>query len=77
MDRNWETTIHLESVRITMPALMISAENDPILTPQMVDGMERSIPNLTKRLIKNCGHWTQLERPKEVNSMITEFLIPS
>ncbi|GAH45482.1 unnamed protein product, partial [marine sediment metagenome] len=31
MDRNWETTVHLESDRITMPTLMISAENDPIL----------------------------------------------
>jgi len=74
MDRNWETTVHLESDRITMPTLMISAENDPILTPQMADGMEGNIPNLTKRLIKNCGHWTQLERPDEVNRLIIEFL---
>lgn len=74
IDRNWETTVHLESGRITMPALMICAENDPILTPEMADGMGRNIPNLTKRLIKNCGHWTQLEQPDEVNRLIIEFL---
>jgi soluble epoxide hydrolase/lipid-phosphate phosphatase len=74
MDGNWETTTYLKGKIITMPALMISAENDPILTPQMVDGMEGNIPNLKKRLIKDCGHWTQLERPDEVNRLIIEFL---
>lgn len=74
LDRNWETTVDLEGCKITMPALMICAENDPITTPQMVDGMERHVLNLTTRLIKNCGHWTQQERPDEVNRLIIEFL---
>lgn len=73
-DRNWETTAHLADRQITMPALMICAENDPITTPQMADGMEQNIPNLTRRLINNCGHWTQQERPEEVNRLILEFL---
>lgn len=74
VDRNWETTAHLEGRKITMPALMITAENDPILLPQMTEGMERHIPDLTKHLIKNCGHWTQMEQPDEVNRLIIEFL---
>jgi len=53
---------------------MICAENDPITTPQMADGMERNIPDLTRRLINNCGHWTQQERPEEVNRLILGFL---
>lgn len=73
-DRNWETTAHLTGRKVTMPALMICAENDPILTPQMTNGMERHVPNLTTRLVKNCGHWTQQERPDEVNRLIIEFL---
>ena len=73
-DRNWETTAHLADRQITMPALMICAENDPITTPQMADGMEQNIPNLTRRLINNCGHWTQQERPEEVNRLILGFL---
>ncbi len=73
-DRNWETTAHLTGRKITMPALMICAENDPILTPQMANGMESHVLNLTTRLVKNCGHWTQQERPDEVNRLIIDFL---
>lgn len=74
IDRNWETTAYLKGKQIAMPALMISAENDPILTPQRTQGMEARVPNLTRRLIKNCGHWTQQEQPDEVNRIILEFL---
>ena len=74
VDRNWETTAYLEGRQVTMPALMICAENDPILIPQSAEGMEKYIPDLTTRLIKNCGHWTQQEQPDEVNRLILEFL---
>lgn len=74
VDRNWETTAHLADRQVTMPALMIGAENDPILLPRLMDGMERHIPNLTKRLINNCGHWTQMEKPDEVNHILIEYL---
>jgi soluble epoxide hydrolase/lipid-phosphate phosphatase len=74
IDRNWETTTHLAGQSATMPALMISAENDPILIPQMTEGMERYVPRLTRRLINNCGHWTQMEWPEETNRLIIEFL---
>jgi len=74
VDRNWETTAYLEGRQVTMPALMICAENDPILIPQSAEGMEKYIPNLTTRLVKNCGHWTQQEQPDEVNHLILEFL---
>jgi len=74
VDRNWETTAYLEGRQVTMPALMICAENDPILIPQSAEGMEKYIPDLTTRLVKNCGHWTQQEQPDEVNHLILEFL---
>lgn len=73
-DRNWEATAHLTGRKVTMPALMICADNDPILTPKMANGMESHVLNLTTRLVKNCGHWTQQERPDEVNRLIIEFL---
>ena len=74
IDRNWETTAYLEGRQITMPALMICAENDPILLPQSAQRMPEYIPDLTTHLIKNCGHWTQQEQPDEVNRLILEFL---
>jgi soluble epoxide hydrolase/lipid-phosphate phosphatase len=74
IDRNWETTAYLEGRQVTMPTLMICAENDPILIPQSAQRMPEYIPDLTTHLIKNCGHWTQQEQPDEVNRLILEFL---
>lgn len=74
LDRNWETTAYLAGRHVTVPSLMVCAENDPILSPQLADGMERHVSNLTVRLVKDCGHWTQQEQPDEVNRLLLEFL---
>jgi pimeloyl-ACP methyl ester carboxylesterase len=37
--------------------------------------MKASVPNLRKVLtLAGCGHWTQQERPAEVNAALIEFL---
>jgi microsomal epoxide hydrolase/non-specific protein-tyrosine kinase len=74
LNHNWETTPQLTDKQVMHKSLMICAENDPILIPQGADGMEKYVPNLTKKLIKDCGHWTQQEQPEEVNRLIIEFL---
>jgi pimeloyl-ACP methyl ester carboxylesterase len=76
IDRNWKTTSYLKHRKVTMPALMIFAENDPVLKPHLAEGMEKYVTNLTKRFISisNCGHYTQQEHPDEVNRLILEFL---
>lgn len=74
INRNWETTPELANKQVTQKSLIIMAENDPILIPQSAEGMEKYVPNLTKKLIKDCGHWTQQEQPEQVNSMIIEWL---
>lgn len=60
--------------RITVPCLMISAEDDIFLPPNLVDGMEEYVPDLEKHLIRECGHWTQAEKPDEVNFLITDWM---
>lgn len=60
--------------KITLPTLMILAENDPVLPPVLADGMEDFFPNLKKHLVNNCGHWTQQERPAEVNEVMIQWL---
>jgi pimeloyl-ACP methyl ester carboxylesterase len=74
MDRNWELTASIDGVKIEVPCLMISAENDPVLTPAMTAGMEDRIPDLEKVVIANCGHWTQQERPAETNAHLLRYL---
>lgn len=74
MDRNWELTSGIADVKVEVPALMICAENDPVLTPAMTEGMEERVPDLEKVVIPNCGHWTQQERPEETTAAMLGFL---
>jgi pimeloyl-ACP methyl ester carboxylesterase len=74
IDRNWEESANLEQ-RVSQPALMITAEKDIVLHPFMAEGMEKWVPNLRKTvLITGCGHWTQQEKPAEVNAALLDFL---
>ena len=64
-DRNWETTAYLTGAKVLQPALMITAELDPVLRPEMAEGMSMWVPNLRDTvLIKGSGHWTQQEKPR-------------
>jgi pimeloyl-ACP methyl ester carboxylesterase len=42
---------------------------------QVIANLPRNVPKLQKTLIlPGCGHWTQQERPQEVNEAMIEFL---
>jgi pimeloyl-ACP methyl ester carboxylesterase len=74
LDRNWELTTGIADRTIDVPCLMISAADDPVLTPAMTAGMEERVPNLERVVIENCGHWTQQERPLETNAAMLAYL---
>jgi pimeloyl-ACP methyl ester carboxylesterase len=74
MDRNWELTADIAARTIDVPCLMISAENDPVLTPAMTAGMEERVPELERVVISDCGHWTQQERPGETTDAMLAYL---
>jgi pimeloyl-ACP methyl ester carboxylesterase len=74
MDRSWELTADVAEAKVEAPCLMIMAEGDPVLTPALADGMEERVPNLTKVLISDCGHWTQQEQPEETTRHMLAFL---
>jgi pimeloyl-ACP methyl ester carboxylesterase len=74
MDRNWELTADIADRLVDVPCLMICAENDPVLTPAMAEGMEARVPNLEKVVIAECGHWTQQERPQETTDAMLRYL---
>ncbi|MEX0783637.1 MAG: alpha/beta hydrolase [Dehalococcoidia bacterium] len=59
---------------IDKPALMITAEHDRILRPEMAAGMGQFMPNLSTEMVRNCSHWTQQERPDETNRLMLDFL---
>ena len=76
MDRNWELTAPIADRTIDVPCLMISAADDPVLTPAMTAGMEERVPDLERVVIENCGHWTQQERPEETTAAMLELPPP-
>ncbi|MBI2767103.1 MAG: alpha/beta hydrolase [Chloroflexi bacterium] len=74
IDRSWEEFRALPDYTIRRPAMMITAENDMILRPEAAEPMRALIPDLRIEHIKNCAHWTQQEKPAEVNALITSYL---
>ena len=45
-----------------------------VLPPSAADGMEAYVPNLEKVLIADSGHWTQQEKPAEVNKVLLDWM---
>ncbi|KAI4884603.1 hypothetical protein NFI96_034566 [Prochilodus magdalenae] len=83
VERNWrwlcsrprgKASGALSCMQILMPALMVTAGKDRVLLPSFSTGMENTIPNLTRGHIEDCGHWTQMERPAELNKILISWL---
>jgi pimeloyl-ACP methyl ester carboxylesterase len=74
MDRNWELIEPYDHLKIEVPCLMILAEGDRVLPPNLADGMEERVPTVEKVLIEDCGHWTQQEQPERTNEVMVAFL---
>jgi pimeloyl-ACP methyl ester carboxylesterase len=71
--RNWERSAAMVD-RVEAPSLMVMAELDAVLPPSAADGMEAYVPNLERTLVKGSGHWTQQEKPAEVNEILLAWL---
>jgi len=74
MDLNWEDARALPGHMIRAKSMMITAEKDMILRPEMAEPMRQWIPDLRIEHIKDCAHWTQQEKPAEVNALLLDFL---
>ncbi|HEX4201708.1 MAG TPA: alpha/beta hydrolase, partial [Chthoniobacterales bacterium] len=79
IDRNWELLAPFAGAKITVPALFVAGDRDLVLsfpgTEQILATLSNRVPNLRKTLIlPGCGHWTQQERPLEVNEALIQFL---
>lgn len=71
--RNWELSAG-QVEKVTAPALMVSAADDIVLRPELTIGMEQYVPDLEKHVIADCGHWTQAEKPEELNALMVDWL---
>jgi len=71
--RNWQRSEGIDQ-QVRVPGLMVMAEKDAVLPPSAADGMEAYVPDLEKALIKDSGHWTQQEKPDDVNRVMLDWL---
>ena len=54
---------------------MIASDQDPVLPLSLLDDMDRWVSDLEVKVIKDCGHWTQQEKPDEVNDALISWLV--
>ena len=79
VSRNWDLFAPFEGLKINVPALFVAGERDIVLAfkgmTQLISNLTDSVPLLRKTIIlPGCGHWTQQERPHEVNAALIDFL---
>jgi len=67
-----DTTQSLKEIDI--PVLLISGENDKIISVDIMTQMANSIKNSTLVCLNNSGHMSMIERTDEFNSAIRKFL---
>ncbi|XP_041822555.1 bifunctional epoxide hydrolase 2 isoform X2 [Chelmon rostratus] len=73
-EANWRWMCSRPTGKLLMPALMVTTGKDQVLLPDFSKGMEDLIPNLSRGHIEECGHWTQMDRPAETNSILISWL---
>ncbi|MBW2363633.1 MAG: alpha/beta hydrolase [Deltaproteobacteria bacterium] len=74
IDRNAERLPKVGTTKLHLPSLMITAEWDPALTPALAAGMPDICSDLEMHMIEKCGHWTQQEKPIELNRLMLDWL---
>ena len=74
LDRNRELFPDVGTKKLDLPCLMVTAEWDRALTPALAEGMPALCSDLETHMIRECGHWTQQEKPDELNAIMIDWL---
>ena len=79
IDRNWELMAPWAGAKVTVPALYITGDRDLVTAfrgmDRLLPALKSLVPQLRQTIVlPGCGHWTQQERPAEVNAAILGFL---
>ena len=79
IDRNWELLAPWMGARVTVPALYVTGDRDLVRgfrgMDRLLPALKHFVPDLRGTIVlQGCGHWTQQERPAEVNAAMLRFL---
>lgn len=70
---NWKSTKGVDQT-VRVPTLFIGAANDIVVSRKQIEAMKPFVPDLEIRMIDDCGHWTQQERPRELSAIMLDWL---
>ena len=79
IDRNWELLASYAGALVSVPALYVAGDRDLVVRfpsmNQLIPNLSKFVPQLRRTvMLPGCGHWTQQERPAEVNAAMLAFL---
>src|SRR5215472_1837733 len=78
--RDFEYLRQFKARTLEQPAFFIAGDRDPAFggfgaVRDPISAMRASVPNLEgAHVLEGCGHWTQQERPAEVNARLIPWL---
>lgn len=64
----------ISKTKINVPTLVIWGDPDMALDTELAQLAGEYVNNLTVKIIENSDHFVQVDRPKECNAVIREFL---
>jgi pimeloyl-ACP methyl ester carboxylesterase len=79
IDRNWELMAPFAGLKVTVPALYVAGDRDLVVgfpgAAKLIANLKAFVPQLRETvMLPGCGHWTQQERPAEVDAALLQFL---
>jgi len=73
--RNWQDSARLSGAIVSQPAFFVTGSRDPARNPGAIGHLGECVPDLrVSEMLMDCGHWTQQERPGEVNRLLVPWL---
>jgi len=70
---NWKSTKKVDQT-VPVPSLFVGASDDAIISGKQIEAMKPNVPDLEVRVIEDCGHWTQQEKPRELNEILLHWM---
>lgn len=64
------------ALTVACPTLVMWAMDDVALLPELVEGLEQWVPNLTLQKIPGASHWVLHEQPERIRIGLQAFLAP-
>jgi len=76
---SWKPYLHNPSLshylgKVKTPTLVLWGKQDAVIPVECGELFQKAIPNSTLKVIDNCGHRPQMEKPSEFKDAMTSFL---